>query len=316
MDKSAFIESFSFLNDGAPVAADLYFHYQDDDQQRFLLKAPTNVEEVNKKLSRIYSSSISATFSSDKDFEVLDLSQIKEADEKTTYYYYKKDYPPGLDIIFEKKTPQFKFSSHKYSFIKGFVIKLNSGKNQITLYKVRNPLDFHVKPTMLTLLRVENGFTSPSDESLILNDKFDYVLIGSTLIVMNMNQLERKYKFEERIKLHSQTIIKSLKTKGKNIVEGFDHLETFLSNNMGFAKKLNSIDFNGVLWKTDFKVIKKAIQEHPSLAKYLKFNKSGTKFNIKSVKAARIFFSLCNDLVMESVISGKVATVTEKDEIE
>ncbi len=316
MDKTQLIASVSFLKDAADIGADLYFHYQDENETKSLLKVPTNIDEVNKKISRIFSKSIIETFSPDKEFDVLNLSHVKEADPITTYYYYQNNFPDLLNIVFEQKTPVYKFSRHKYGNIKGFVIKLNLGAKQIVLYKVKNPLDFHVKPTMLTILRIENGFTSPSDESLILNDKFDYVLIGKNLIVMNLDQLERKYKFEERIRLHSKNIIKSLKSNGKSIIHGFDHLENFLANNMGFARKMASIDFTGVLWKTDFKVVKKAIEDHPKLAQYLKFNESGTKFNIKSAKAAKIFFSLCNDLVMESIISKKVATVTEKDEIE
>ena len=82
-----------------------------------------------------------------------------------------------------------------------------------------------------------------------------------------------------------------------------------------FAKKIKQIDFQGVLWTTDFKIVKAAIESREKLKKHLKFNKAGDKFNIKSKMAAKLFFSLCNDLVMESILSGKVSTVPEKDEI-
>lgn len=317
MNKKELTESISFLSDHTKVGAELFFHYVKDNET-FLLKAPTQVEQLNKKLAKNFCHSVTTIFSTQNEFEVLPITSVREVDPIITYYYYEKDIPEGLQIIFEQAKDTYSFKKHEYSCIKGFVIKLTYGEKQITLYKVKNPLDFHVKPTVMTILRMDDTFTSPSDESLILTEKFDYAVIEKKLVVMNLDQLQRKFKFEERIKLHSKSLMDSLKDKGKAIIEeeGFATLETFLSENMNFAKKIKKMDYTGVLWTTDFKVVKAAIESREKLKKYLYFNKKGDKFNIKSKMAAKLFFSLCNDLIMESILSGKVSTVPEKDEIE
>lgn len=315
MNKQELIKATSFLTDHTKVGGELFFHYQTEEES-VLLKTPTVVETLNKKISKNFCQSVTETFSADKDFEVMPISKVREMDPIQTYYHYEKKYPDALQVISANAIGDYSFKKHDYKSIKGFVIKLSFGNEQIILYKVKNPLDFHVKPTVMTILRMDDTFTSPSDESLILSEKFDYALTGDNLVVINLDQLERKFKFDERIKLHSASIMTSLEENAKKIVEGFETLETFLEENKSFAKKMKQIDFKGVLWTTDFKTVKAAIEKHPTLKKHLRFNKKGDKFNIKSKIAAKLFFSLCNDLVMESILSGKVSTVPEKDEIE
>ena len=315
MNRALFSQKLAFLGGEANVGAELYFHYNDGEINE-LLKAPTDVAKLNKKLATLYSTHILETFKQESAFDVLSIKQVREYDVKNTYYYYQTIFPEGLKIIEADSQTEFSFSAHKYSNIKGYVIKLILGADIVTIYKVRNNIDFHVKKTVLTILRIEDIFTSPSDETLTINEKFDYLLIGNVLLVMDLDQLERKFHFEERIKIRSEKIIKDLKENAKNIVENFDKLQSFLGKNLNFAKKMDDIDYQSALWKTPFSKVKQAIENREDLKKYLKLNATGNKFKIDSDKAAKLFLSLCNDLVVESILSGKVATVSEKENVE
>jgi hypothetical protein len=315
MDKNELIKKVAFLKQKNKVAAKLYFHYNDGKKDS-LLEAPTNNDSVDKKISGIYTDSVLLKFKEDRSFQLLDISKVVEFDTIATHYYYDKDYPVDLAFLFMKKKGKFIFKDHPYTNIKGYLIDLTFGKDSISLYKYRHNFDIHIKPTLLTMVRVDNELTSPSNESIIINEKFDYAIIGEYLIAMSLSTLERKIKFDERVNRQSAEIIQSIKDNDVEIVEAFEKLTDFLKDDFGFAKKLKSIDFGGLLWTTPFKDVKKKIESIPKLSKFLKFNKKGDKFNITSKQAAKIFFKLCNDEVMESILNGDVHLVSDVESIE
>lgn len=315
MDKNELLQKLAFLKDKDKVAAKLYFHYNDGNDD-FLLEAPTNNDTVDQKISGIYTDSVVLKFNENRSFQLLDISNVEEFDTTATHYYYDKDYPDDLAFLFMDKQGKFIFKSHPYANIKGFLINLTYGKDSISLYKYRHNFDIHIKPTLLTLIRVDNELVSPSNESIIINEKFDYAIIDEFLIAMSLSTLERKIKFDERVNRQSEEVIQSIKDNEVQIVEGFDKLTEFLKDDFGFAKKLKSVDFKGLLWTTPFKDVKSQIESRPKLSKYLKFNKKGDKFNISSRQAARIFFKLCNNEVMESVLNGDVHLVGDVESID
>lgn len=313
MDKNELLKKVAFLKDRDKVAAKLYFHYNDG-KDDFLLEAPTNNATVDQKISGIYTDSVVLKFNENRSFQLLDISNVEEFDTSATHYYYDKDYPDDLAFLFMNKQGKFIFKSHPYANIKGYLINLTYGKDSISLYKYRHNFDIHIKPTLLTLIRVDNELVSPSNESIIINEKFDYAIIDEYLIAMSLSTLERKIKFDERVKKQSEEIIESIEQQGAELVEGVDKLKEYLSDNFEFAKKMKSIDFNGLLWTSDFESIKQKIQSRPKLNRIMKFKDN--KFNITSKQAARIFFKLCNDQVMESVLSGDVSLVDGVELIE
>ena len=315
LTKEKLINKVSFLDNEDMIAAKLYFHYNDGNQD-VILKAPTNNNSVDNKIAKIYTDSVLSKFKSERTFQVLDITEVEEFDSTATHYYYEKNYPEELQVLFSKSNESFSFKKHDYKNIKGFLIDLAYGKDSITLYKYRHNFDIHIKPSLLTLVRIDNELLSPSDESIIINDKFEYVISDQYLIAMNISTLERKIKFDERVKKRSKDIIESLKTAPVHIVEGFDKLEEFLSSEFNFAKKMQNINYESLLWKTPFSQIRDKIKEKPQIGKYLKFNKAETKFNITSKQAAKIFFKLCNDKVMESIISGNIHLADELESIE
>lgn len=313
MDKNELLQKVAFLKGKDKVAAKLYFHYNDG-KDDFLLEAPTNNATVDQKISGIYTDSVVSKFNENRSFQLLDISNVEEFDTTATHYYYDKDYPLDLAFLFMNKAGKFTFKNHPYDNIKGYLINLTYGKDSISLYKYRHNFDIHIKPTLLTLLRVDNELVSPSHESIIINEKFDYAILDNFLIAMSLSTLERKIKFDERVKKQSEEIIESIEEKGAELVEGIDKLKEYLSDNFEFAKKMKSIDFNGLLWTSDFESIKQKIQSRPKLNRIMKFKDN--KFNITSKQAARIFFKLCNDQVMESVLSGDVSLVDGVELIE
>lgn len=315
MKKNELLKKVLFLNQKDKVAAKLYFHYNDGNED-FLLEAPTNNDSVDQKIAGIYTDSVVSKFNEHRNFQILDITDVEEFDTTATYYYYEKDYPADLAFLFMKRKGKFIFKNHPYDNIKGYLISLTYGNESISLYKYRHNFDIHIKPTLLTLLRVDNELISPSNESIIINEKFDYAIIDEYLIAMSLSTLERKIKFNERVIRRSEHVIQSIKDSQIDIVEGFEKLSDFLKDDFGFAKKLRAVDFGGLLWTTPFKDVKRQIELRPKLSKYLKFNKKGDKFNITSKQAAKIFFKLCNNEVMESVLNGDVHLVGDVESIE
>jgi hypothetical protein len=315
MDKKELLKKVAFLKHKDKVAAKLYFHYNDGTDD-FLLEAPTNNDSVDQKIAGIYTDSVVSKFNESRSFQILDITNVEEFDTTATHYYYEEDYPEDLAFLFMKKKGKFTFKNHPYDNIKGYLINLTYGNDSISLYKYRHNFDIHIKPTLLTLLRVDNELVSPSSESIIINEKFDYAILDEYLIAMSLSTLERKIKFDERVNRQSEQVIQSLKDSEIDIVEGFEKLTDFLKDDFGFAKKLKAVDFGGLLWTTPFKDVKKQIESRPKLSKFLKFNKKGDKFNITSKQAAKIFFKLCNNEVMESVLNGDVHLVGDVESIE
>lgn len=313
MDKNELVAKVAFLEQIDKIAAKLYFHYNDGSGD-VLLEAPTNNESVDKKLSKNYSESVLQKFNSERDFKILDIAKVEEFDTIATHYYFKAYFPEDLQFLFKEKNNEYNFNDHDFKNIKGYLIDLTYGKESILLYKYRHNYEIHIKPTLLTMIKVGNELTSPSHESIIINENFDYAILNETLIVISLSTLERKIKFDERVKKQSEEIIESIEEYGSEIVEGVDKLKEFLAENFEFAKKMKSIDFNGLLWTSDFESIKRKIQSRPKLNRILKFRDN--KFNITSKQAARIFFKLCNDQVMESILSGDVSLVEGAELIE
>ncbi|TAJ11643.1 DUF4868 domain-containing protein [Marinilabiliaceae bacterium JC017] len=313
MDKNELVAKVAFLEQVDKIAAKLYFHYNDGSGD-ILLEAPTNNESVDKKLSNNYSESVLSKFNANRDFKVLNIAKVQEFDTVATHYYYKENYPEDLQFLFNKSNKEYNFNDHDYKNIKGYLIDLTFGKESVLLYKYRHNYDIHIKPTLLTMIKVDNELTSPSHESIIINEKFDYAILGEFLVAISLSTLERKIKFDERVKKQSKEIIDSIKENGSEIVEGIDKLEEYLAENFEFAKKMKSIDFNGLLWISDFDSIKQKIQSRPKLNRIMRFKDN--RFNITSKQAAKIFFKLCNDQVMESILSGDVTLVEGVELIE
>ena len=312
MKKEDFINSISFLNDETKVGAKLYFHYLDGNKD-IVLEAPTDNTSVDKKLSKIYSESILEKFK--KDFELQDISNVEEFDSKTTFYFYESKYPKELKFLFEEFTLKYNFKKHEYSNIKGYIVNLNYGKNNLTIYKYRHNYDIHIKPTLLTLVKIDNELTSPSNESIIINEKFDYLISDKYLVASSLSMLERKLKFNERVNKQSTTLVQSLIDSDVQILEDVVKIRELLNDDFGFAKKMKPINFKGLLWNTPIKKLKKKFKNHPKLLAHLKFNNDETMFKITSKQGAKIFLSLCNDKVMESILSGDVHLVDDVENI-
>jgi hypothetical protein len=315
MDNNMFEGNIQFIKDKERIAAKLYFHCHDENGVS-LREAPTNVESVNCKIAEIYSTSIENKFLSARHYGVANIEDVEEFDTAHTYYYYKDEYPNDLQFLFSDDSGKFVFSDSGYQSIKGYLINLTYGKKSVSLYKYRHNFDIHVKPTLLTLLRVDNELRSPSSESIIINEKFDYLIFDSYLFAMSISTLERKIKFDERVKRQSKEVIESLETHELQLVEDYAKLGEFLDADFNFAKKLKFIDFDGKLWNTPFSQVKKKIESRPKLSKYLKFSADGSKFSITSKQGAKIFFKLCNDKVMESILSGEVHLVDNIESVE
>jgi hypothetical protein len=175
MDKNELLKKVAFLKDKDKVAAKLYFHYNDG-KDDFLLEAPTNNDSVDQKISGIYTDSVVSKFNDHKNFQLLDISNVDEFDTTATHYYYNQNYPEDLAFLFMEKKGKFVFKNHPYANIKGFLINLTYGNDSISLYKYRHNFDIHIKPTLLTLIRVDNELTSPSNESIIINLTMQFLM--------------------------------------------------------------------------------------------------------------------------------------------
>lgn len=222
--------------------------------------------------------------------ELKKLLELPDADN----YSYKKDNKLKLD---------------------GYIFIMGNEKIKVSFYKEHYPMDSITRDTFVIFGRADSKFVKvPEDEIFKLNNKIDFLQIGETLYVLNMQVMETNFKIHNVLKVKAEAVITEM-NKNK-ILENQEFINEIISETPAFARKVLRVNKESPVMKLPFPDIKKFVDAHPHLKGKLKFNKNGTKFSLHTKKSATLFIKLMDDDFLRSDLTQRLYDSITKDRMD
>ncbi|MCW3788297.1 Kiwa anti-phage protein KwaB-like domain-containing protein [Plebeiibacterium sediminum] len=334
MKKSTLLSKLKFVID-KQIGLELYFLYRPKSQDNIeILRANLEGTVTQTKLEQDFITKIkSQIFNQDNEGKEIptgidwQLKHINEIDElKNVYYHFpnkeSEDDSYHIPVEFEEmKTLQdkkyedfslFDFSKHLLDDVFAFLIRLQIDNEQVILYKNKYPFDILSRSTVLKLLSHEVGhrtkFELEDAPLLQISDKFDFIFIDDSYIILNVRLLESKFGFNERYLTKGAESLNFIKSK--NILVDTKVLDDLVTK-VSFAKKLMKVSADNEVLKTPIAEMKSFLDEFKtkdgkySLAKRIKYIPKQNKFEVKTKVAADDFVRLLNDQYLISLLTKK-----------
>ena len=211
-------------------------------------------------------------------------------------------------------TIPFNFKKDDLGHLFGYIIRIGDWESGILLFKKHYPISLIKRGSFL--LRPSNQrFEKLSGEDIIrLNNDVQLLRIGDTILVLDLNMLERSMGFSELIKQAANESIDAIKKL--DILEDIEVLQDTLEV-PSFARKLSKIQKSSPIFRLN--ISKEAILEFtkttPELAGKFKYNEDGTKIRLDTQKSKISFLKLMNDAFLHSKLTKQWYDATAKDDL-
>lgn len=293
MNRQELLERIAyFLNPDNGIGASLYF-ILNQDNERIVRHADID-ENARVELEERYLGYIRDKFITNQDFHYQNISEAD--DRKNVVYRYDLDEKhENLNILEwilgNEEQPPFLFNQNSLNNIEGYLITLGNETNKIALYKKHMPFNLLRQDRFLLVPTSNQRFVKATNDTLTLDESFDFMLIDQSLIVLRLGTLERHFDFETVIRNQAQATI--------NLINNIDLLEDIqqlqeLAESTTNAKKLMKIKNSPVLNVPAVNIIN-FIKNHPELTGRINFNDDETRVRLTTGVSKKLFLKLLND---------------------
>lgn len=337
MNKATLVSKLKFVGDKNPgLELYLLFRKTQDDAIE-ILRADLEESGAKARLQSVFINKIKSQLlnqdnegKSIEGFQDWNLKPISEVDDIKNTYYYFPNTPPNdeneddyhIPEEFEEmtklagleyeKTSKFEFDKHLLDHVFAYLIRIQIDKEQVILYKHKYPIDLLSRTTVLKVLGMEMNhgtrFSLEKEPLLKVTDKFDFMLMGSHFVILNLALLESRYGFNERyLKKGAESLEFIRKKKILFDTKIFDEQVKRVS----FSKKLMKVKADNEVLKRPVAEIKTFLEDYKtkdgkfSLAKRIKYLPTKGKFDVKSIVAAEDFIRLLNDQFLYSQLTKR-----------
>lgn len=254
--------------------------------------------------------------------EELSLCDFSSSDnrENAVYNFDYEVYPKDLSCIHEFEINEcikediFSFSDESLSDLRGYLIYLGSMEEGVVLYKKHYPVSL-IKRDSFLLYKKDSRFVKfEGDDILRINGSAQIMKLGNEMYVLDANNFERNFGFEEILKQRAEQTIQQIDQKG--ILEDTEVLQDSLEG-ITFARKLSKISRNSPVIDLHIpnKQIIKFTKKHPGLKGKLKYNEDSSKIRLDTKASKTAFLKLLNDDYLISELTNQSYDSIAKDRL-
>lgn len=274
---------------------------------------------AQQELSRNFVDSISGTILLNDELTLLNISS---ADDRS-HAIYRYDLPEipvqlsHLETVLQRDDfGLFDFSSDDLKNLKGIVILIGHGTNQLALYKHQYPIALLKRDSSFNLIRIrnQNRLEKLDDDVLRLNPKFEFMRVGSEYYIVDIKTLEKFFGFHDAVRNAATQGIASIQESG--LVADTQPLLARLDD-ISFSRKLvRAGRASPVLGVIPNEQVIAFVGSHPALRGKFRLSDDGTKIQLDTKVSQNLFVKLLNDDFLQSELTKRYYASLAKDTLE
>jgi hypothetical protein len=251
----------------------------------------------------------------DNDLAVLKLSSSDER--KKVLYEYDIEIPTELMALDEIKKNDgyelFDFNKNKIDDVTALLIEVGNNESQLVLYKTMARVNIYGRSSFF-LKKSNKRFEKINDEFFRISSNFQLISVAGSLVVVDLNTIEKFFGFHEVIKKEAELGIKEI--KAISLLENPETLEE-LVDDIPFARKLTKIAKSSPVLKA--KISNEKIidfcKNFPSLKGKIRFNSDESKIQLDTKVSKDLFVKILMDDFLTSELTNYHYTSLAKDSV-
>ena len=251
------------------------------------------------------------------DNNALSIMKLSSSDNrKNTLYEYDLEVPAELSSLDSVNTSDghsmFNFSEDKLENIIALLIEIGNNEQQIVLYKTMARVNIYGRSSFF-LKKSNHRFEQIDDDFFRISPNFQLIQVAGSLIVVDLNTIEKFFGFHDIIKREAQAGISAI--ENMSLLENPEVLHELVED-ISFARKLTKIAKSSPVIKA--KVPNSRIiafcKTCPELKDKIRFNDGETKIMLDTKKSKDLFVKMLMDDFLVSELTNYHYTSLAKDE--
>lgn len=301
-----------YMDEERALAAVLYFVLIEG-QQRVIKRVDLD-GVAQQSLATRYLGSIRENLVQNEELQLMPLS---EADQRqNAIYRYDLEQPiESLEVmrtvLQNNIREEFRFDRDSLANLEGFIIVVGDEAHRVVLYKKNYTVNILQRDRFLLIPVSNTRFVSAKQDAIMLDKKFDFMLLENELFVIKLTTLERSFGYETAIMGQAQQTIAviqdiALLTDMQPLLD--------LAKELTNAKKLVKVRNSPVLQVPTANVIN-FIRNHPKLSGRIHFNADESQISLDTGVSKRLFLKLLNDDYLFSQLTELQYDTIAKDKV-
>ncbi|GAB3921799.1 anti-phage protein KwaB [Mucilaginibacter myungsuensis] len=313
MNQEELMQALAYYVDEQRVLAAVLYFVLYDGQQRIIKRVDLD-GVAQQSLRTRYVGSIRETLIQNDQLHLMPLSAADER--RNAIYRYDLQQPIDSlevmrDVLQNNIREQFRFDRDNLSDLEGFIIVIGDEAHRIVLYKKNYPVNILQRDRFLLVPVSNTRFVPSGQDAIVLDKKFDFMLVENELFVIKLATLERSFGYEAAIIGQAQQTIELIQNSDLLAdMQPLLELATQLTN----AKKLVKVRLSPVLQVPTVNVIN-FIRNHPKLTGRIHFNADETQISLDTGVSKKLFLKLLNDDYLFSQLTELQYDTIAKDEV-
>jgi hypothetical protein len=267
-------------------------------------------------LKELFIRSLRETITDKEDLSLLDLSSSDER--LDAIYVYDLEVPNELTsletVIAQDNQPLLKLNDQSLSSIKALLIEIGNNIGQIVLYKTMAPVNIFGRKSFF-LKKAEHRLERIDDEFLRVSAGFQMLRINGSLLVVDLEALERSFGFHDVIKKEAALGIRAI--EAASLIDNPDVLRDLLDD-VKYARRLTKIAKSSPVLKADIPKINiiRFCQHFPNLSGRIRFNEAQDKIILDTKVSKDLFIKLLMDDFLTSELTNFHYASVAKDKLD
>lgn len=267
-------------------------------------------------LKELFVQSLRETISEKDELSLLNLSSSDER--LDAIYIYDLEVPVELAslevVIGQDDLPLLNLNDKSLSSIKALLIEIGNNIGQIVLYKTMAPVNIFGRKNFF-LKKTAHRLEQIDDEFLRVSSGFQMLRINGTLLVVDLEALERSFGFHNVIKKEAALGVDAIESI--SLIDNPDVLRDLLDD-VKYARRLTKIAKSSPVLKAGVpnKNIIRFCQNFPRLSGKIRFNEAQDKIILDTKVSKDLFIKLLMDDFLTSELTNFHYASVAKDSVD
>ncbi|MCR8630709.1 anti-phage protein KwaB [Paenibacillus radicis (ex Xue et al. 2023)] len=296
------------------VTAELYFILKQEEGT--VLRLIDVEENTQQELTQEFINKIQTDIINDPN---LDMISISNADDRTNviYEYDLDEVPHELelinDILADEDIPAFDIRTDNLKQICGVVVLISNNGHNLLLYKKHYPVSLIKKDNIyfFGLIGDHRRFISAQEDVVRINTNFEFMKIDDTLLIKDLNILEKFFGFHDVIKKKAEECIVAIEQAC--LLENTDVLYELIED-ISFSRKLTKVlSSSPVLNRIPTADVIAFTDTYLGLKGKFKYNSDKSRILLDTKQSKHLFAKLLNDDYLQSELTKMCYASLAKD---
>lgn len=275
-------------------------------------------QSASDELAGNFINAISNTILLDDEQSLLNISSADDR-AKAIYRYDLPEVPPKIQhlatILQRDDFDFFNFEDDDLEHLKGILIILGHGQQQLALYKHQYPVALLRRDSTFSLIpgRNKNRLVKLEDDILRINPKFEFMRIRDEYFIVNIKALEKFFGFHDAVRNVAMQGIANIDRAG--LVVDTAVLSARLDD-ITFSRKLvRAARSSPVLGEIPNARVIDFVKTHPALRGKFRLSDDGLKLRLDTKTSQGLFLKLLNDDFLQSELTKRYYASLAKDNL-